>query len=217
MVYVKLRGLLKCVARCRDARSAWAIRCRGSVRGRSRATHSSCRSAPGAGSCCASSARSRRRARSDEVKALLAQAAQFHEDRLIVHVVLREVPHDLAPLAALAAPPSASSPTPTERSPIGAATACTMVLDPMLHCVANIPLDHPNGHAAMLRNVIACAARGRCACGRAAVRARPDRAARVRVCLLRAAGALLRGDGRRRLRLPARPGRQDADRRSTTA
>ena len=33
--------------------------------------------------------------------------------------------------------------------------ARTVVLDPMLHCVANIPLDHPNGHAAMLRNVIA--------------------------------------------------------------
>jgi hypothetical protein len=40
----------------------------------------------------------------DELAALLAQAARLHEDRLVVQVVLREVPHDVAPLAALSTP-----------------------------------------------------------------------------------------------------------------
>lgn len=39
-----------------------------------------------------------------ELEALLAQAAHFHEDRLVVYVVLTDVPRDLAPLAALSGP-----------------------------------------------------------------------------------------------------------------
>jgi len=91
-----------------------------------------------------------------EVEALRAQAAQFHEDRLTLHVVLRKVPHDMAPLAVLGTPAfSFLADADGAIADRCGGTACTVVLDPLLHCVANIPLDHPNGHAAMLRSVIA--------------------------------------------------------------
>ena len=90
------------------------------------------------------------------MEALLAQAAQFHEDRLAVHVVLAEVPHDVAPLAALERARLQLSRRHRRRDlPIGAARRAPWCSIRLLHCVANIPLDHPNGHAAMLRNVIA--------------------------------------------------------------
>ena len=87
------------------------------------------------------------------LEALRAQAAQFHEDRLTLHVVLRKVPHDMAPLAALGTPAfSCLADADGAIADRCGGTACTVVFDPLLHCVANIPLDHPNGHAAMLRN-----------------------------------------------------------------
>ena len=89
----------------------------------------------------------------DEVAALRAQAAQL-EDRLSVHIVLRALPRDHAPLAALETP-AFSFLDDTDGTIAARCGGCTVVLDPLLHCVAVVPPDHPNGHAAMLRDVIA--------------------------------------------------------------
>jgi hypothetical protein len=90
----------------------------------------------------------------DEVEALRAQAARFDADRLTAHVVLRTLPHDPARLAALETP-AFSFLHDADGTIAARRGACTVVLDPLLHCVAVVPFDHPNGHAAMLRDVIA--------------------------------------------------------------
>jgi hypothetical protein len=91
-----------------------------------------------------------------ELEALLAQAAHFHEDRLVAHVVLTDVPGDLAPLAALSGPAFGFLPDADgEITRRCGGRRCTIVLDPMLRCVANIPFDHPHGHAMLLRDIIA--------------------------------------------------------------
>ncbi len=91
-----------------------------------------------------------------ELEALLAQAAHFHEDRLVAHVVLTDVPGDLAPLAALSGPAFGFlQDADGEITRRCGARRCTIVLDPMLRCVANVPFDHPNGHAVLLRDIIA--------------------------------------------------------------
>jgi peroxiredoxin len=90
-----------------------------------------------------------------ELTALLAHAPHFDEERLTAHIILTEVPSDSAPLAALSGPAFSFLADPDGAITQSAATAGTVVLDPMLRCVAHIPFDHPNGHATMLANVIA--------------------------------------------------------------
>ena len=64
----------------------------------------------------------------------------------------------------------------------------TIVLDPMLRAVADIPWDHPAGHAQTVRDVLDEPARGRRFRRRAADGAGADRAARVRLSALRLPG-----------------------------
>ena len=91
-----------------------------------------------------------------ELEALLAHAHQFHEDRLVAHVVLTDVPSDPTPLAALSGPAFSflADPGGQITRQCGEEAPRTIVLDPMLRCVATIPFDHPNGHAAMLGAVL---------------------------------------------------------------
>jgi len=88
---------------------------------------------------------------------LLAQPERFHEDRLTAHVILTDVPEDIRALAALSdqAFNFLADIDGAIARRCGAQAARTIVLDPMLRCVANIPFDHPNGHARMLAAVLA--------------------------------------------------------------
>jgi peroxiredoxin len=92
-----------------------------------------------------------------EFEGLLAQSERFHEDRLTAHVILTDVPKDPRALAALSdeAFNFLADPDGAITRRCGVQAARTIVLDPMLRCVANIPFDHPNGHAAMLAAVLA--------------------------------------------------------------
>jgi peroxiredoxin len=92
-----------------------------------------------------------------ELEALLAQPERFHEERLTAHVILTDVPADTRALAALSdqAFNFLADPDGAIARRCGAQAPRTIVLDPMLRCVANIPFDHPNGHAAMLAAVLA--------------------------------------------------------------
>jgi predicted 2-oxoglutarate/Fe(II)-dependent dioxygenase YbiX len=92
-----------------------------------------------------------------ELAVLLAAAALFNEDRIVFYGVLAAPPHDAAPYLALSTP--AISFIADYDGTIGrlygaAGTPRTVVLDPMLRVVADIPWDEPAGHAATVRTVL---------------------------------------------------------------
>ncbi len=92
-----------------------------------------------------------------EADALLREAHRFHEDRLVFCGILAAPPAD--PAAYLARTTPAISFVADYDGAIsrafGAATPRTIVLDPMLRAIANIGFDHPGGHAALVRSVLA--------------------------------------------------------------
>jgi predicted 2-oxoglutarate/Fe(II)-dependent dioxygenase YbiX/peroxiredoxin len=94
-----------------------------------------------------------------ELAALLDQAALFAEPHLVVYGVLTAPPRPevlamLAPLSGPALAFIADYDGAISRS-FGAQTMPrSIVLDPMQRAIANIPWDHPAGHAALLRQVL---------------------------------------------------------------
>jgi predicted 2-oxoglutarate/Fe(II)-dependent dioxygenase YbiX/peroxiredoxin len=92
-----------------------------------------------------------------ELAALLQEAHRFDEDRIIVYGVFTTPPDDLAPyvnstttaLAFLADYGGALS-----RAYGAGEMPRTVVLDPMLRAVADVPWDEPNGHAQTVRSVL---------------------------------------------------------------
>jgi peroxiredoxin len=86
-----------------------------------------------------------------------ANAALFDEDRLVFLGVLDELPGDMAALAAMSGPACKFilDPNGDIARDYGADGAPrTIALDPMLRAIANIPLDHPDGHAAMVDGLL---------------------------------------------------------------
>jgi predicted 2-oxoglutarate/Fe(II)-dependent dioxygenase YbiX/peroxiredoxin len=79
----------------------------------------------------------------------------FDEDRLTVHGIFTAPPADPAPFAAVSGPALsffADYDGAVTRAYGG--TGRSVVLDPMLRAVANIPWDYPAGHAQSLRDVL---------------------------------------------------------------
>lgn len=93
-----------------------------------------------------------------EIAALLADARQFEEDRLVFYGVLTAPPEDPQYYRALgtAAIGFATDYDGEVSRQFGASSMPrTIVLDPMLRAIADIPWDYPEGHAAAVRNVLA--------------------------------------------------------------
>jgi len=92
-----------------------------------------------------------------EIAELLRDAQLFHEDRLVFYGVLTAPPDGDAPYLKLS-----NSAISFIADYDGAISACfgaaamprTVVLDPMLRAVANIPWDHEAGHVATVRGVL---------------------------------------------------------------
>lgn len=95
----------------------------------------------------------------EELAALLRDAPPFDEDRLVFYAVLRALPDDPTPYLKLSTTPAASVIADYDgaisRLYGAGATPRTVVLDPMLRAVADIPFDYPAGHAQSVRAVLA--------------------------------------------------------------
>jgi predicted 2-oxoglutarate/Fe(II)-dependent dioxygenase YbiX/peroxiredoxin len=92
-----------------------------------------------------------------ELSALLRDADQFDEDRLVFYGVLTAPPSDPARYATLsnaAVSFIADYDGALSRSYGAADTPRTIVLDPMLRAIADIPWGHPGGHAQSVRGVL---------------------------------------------------------------
>jgi predicted 2-oxoglutarate/Fe(II)-dependent dioxygenase YbiX len=92
-----------------------------------------------------------------EVAALLRDPSLFAEDRIVFCGVFTAPPEDPAPYLALgnaAISFIADYDGAITRQYGATEMPRTIVLDPMLRAVANIPWDHPGGHAAPVRNVL---------------------------------------------------------------
>ena len=92
-----------------------------------------------------------------ELGALLREPGLFEDDRLVFHGVLCAPPQNFAAVIALSGPAISFVTDPDgeiSRRYGASATARTVVLDPMLRAVADIPWDHPDGHAGMLRGLL---------------------------------------------------------------
>jgi predicted 2-oxoglutarate/Fe(II)-dependent dioxygenase YbiX len=90
-----------------------------------------------------------------ELGELLQERHLFDEDRLTVHGIFTEPPADPMPLAAMSGPALsffADYDGAITRAFGGGARS--VVLDPMLRSVANIPWDYPAGHSQTLRGVL---------------------------------------------------------------
>jgi hypothetical protein len=92
-----------------------------------------------------------------ELAELLRNAPLFHEDRIVFYGVLNARPSDIALYVALTTP--AVSFIADYDGAIGrlfgaGAMPRTIVLDPMLRAVANIPWDHPTGHARTVHDLL---------------------------------------------------------------
>jgi peroxiredoxin len=91
------------------------------------------------------------------LECIRSNAALLDADRLIFLGVLSEPPNDMAAIDALSGP--ACKFIVDQGGAIGRVYGAegaprTIVLDPMLRAVANIPFDHPNGHAAMVEELL---------------------------------------------------------------
>jgi peroxiredoxin len=94
----------------------------------------------------------------EELAALLGDAQQFDEDRLVFYGVLTAPPEDAEYYRAhsIAAVGFVADYDAEVSRHYGAADVPrTIVLDPMLRAVADIPWDYPEGHAPAVRNVLA--------------------------------------------------------------
>ena len=92
-----------------------------------------------------------------ELAGLLGETPLFHEDRLVFYGVLSGPPRDPAPysnVGTAAVSFIADYDGAITRTFGAAAMPRTIVLDPMLRAVANIPWDHPAGHAQSVLNVL---------------------------------------------------------------
>jgi predicted 2-oxoglutarate/Fe(II)-dependent dioxygenase YbiX/peroxiredoxin len=90
-----------------------------------------------------------------ELGELLQERHLFDEDRLVVHGVFTEPPADPAVFANLSDPAvSFFADYGGEISRAFGGSRRTVVIDPMLRAVANIPWDYPAGHAQSLRGVL---------------------------------------------------------------
>ena len=92
-----------------------------------------------------------------ELAALLSDTKLFDEDRLVFYGVLTSPPEDPAHYRALGSAAIgflADFDGAISRQYGAAATPRTVVLDPMLRVVANIPWDYPQGHAPAVREVL---------------------------------------------------------------
>ena len=93
-----------------------------------------------------------------ELAALLGNARQFEEDRLVFYGVLSaqpEEPEYYRALGTAAIGFTADYDGEVSRQYGATGTPRTIVLDPMLRAIANIPWDCPEGHAAAVRKVLA--------------------------------------------------------------
>jgi peroxiredoxin len=94
----------------------------------------------------------------EELAALLCDTRQFDEDRLVFYGVLTAPPADPEYYRALGSTAigfAADYDGKVSRQYGAAGTPRTIVLDPMLRAVADIPWDYPEGHTAGVRNVLA--------------------------------------------------------------
>ena len=92
-----------------------------------------------------------------ELSELLRDAPPFDEDRIVFAGVLTAPPADPAQYAALTTPAIsfiADYDGAVSRAFGAAETPRTVVLDPMLRAVADIPWDYPAGHARTVREVL---------------------------------------------------------------
>ncbi len=86
-----------------------------------------------------------------------ANAALLDEDRLVFIAVLNELPGDMAAINAMSEPACKfvlDQNGEISRAYGGYGAPRTIALDPMLRAIANIPLDHPDGHATMVGELI---------------------------------------------------------------
>jgi predicted 2-oxoglutarate/Fe(II)-dependent dioxygenase YbiX/peroxiredoxin len=91
----------------------------------------------------------------EELGELLQERHLFDEDRLVVHGVFTEPPADPTVFAALSGPAlSFFADYGGAISRAFGGSGRTVVLDPMLRSVANIPWDYKAGHAASLRGLL---------------------------------------------------------------
>jgi predicted 2-oxoglutarate/Fe(II)-dependent dioxygenase YbiX/peroxiredoxin len=93
-----------------------------------------------------------------ELAALLGGAQQFEEDRLVFYGVLSSQPEEPEYYRALGTAAigfTADYDGEVSRQYGAIDTPRTIVLDPMLRAIANIPWDYPEGHAAAVRKVLA--------------------------------------------------------------
>lgn len=92
-----------------------------------------------------------------ELTDLLRAAHLFHEDRIVFYGILAAPPHDPAPYltrTGTAVSFLADYDGAIARAFGAGETPRTVVLDPMLRAVADIPWDHAGGHAETVRNVL---------------------------------------------------------------
>lgn len=92
-----------------------------------------------------------------ELTGLLHDTRLFDEDQMIAHGVLTAPPEDAAPLRAISGPAVsflADYDQQLSRSYGAAEMRRTIVLDPMLRAIADIPWDHPEGHLNVLRSLL---------------------------------------------------------------
>lgn len=92
-----------------------------------------------------------------ELTELLRAAHLFHEDRIVFYGILAAPPHDPAPYltrTGTAVSFLADYDGAIARAFGAGETPRTVVLDPMLRAVADIPWDHAGGHAETVRNVL---------------------------------------------------------------
>jgi predicted 2-oxoglutarate/Fe(II)-dependent dioxygenase YbiX/peroxiredoxin len=92
-----------------------------------------------------------------ELAELLREAHLFDEDRLILRCVFTAPPDDIARYAAVSTAAFsfvADYDGAVSRLFAALGAPCTIVLDPMLRAVANIPWDFAQGHAETLRGVL---------------------------------------------------------------
>ena len=93
----------------------------------------------------------------EEIVALLCDARQFDEDRLVFYGVLTAPPEDPEHYCALGTAAVgflADYDGEISRQYGAAGTPRTIVLDPMLRAVADIPWDYPDGHASAVLKVL---------------------------------------------------------------
>jgi predicted 2-oxoglutarate/Fe(II)-dependent dioxygenase YbiX len=92
-----------------------------------------------------------------ELAKLLRDAALFGEDHIAFCGIFTAAPHDPAPYCAMSTPAIsfiADYDGAISRAYGATAMPRTIVLDPMLRAVADIPWDHAAGHADTVRNVL---------------------------------------------------------------